>query len=85
MPIITEVETAGYARQIESQMYALERRTRKHCCARCCAFAALKKVRRSIQLAVGLALADNEIDEAIAFAESGGWESAEDLLKDVYS
>jgi len=25
------------------------------------------------------------IDEAIAFAESGGWEPAEDLLKDVYS
>jgi pyruvate dehydrogenase E1 component alpha subunit len=38
-----------------------------------------------LPIAVGLALADNEIDEAIAFAESGGWEPAEDLLKDVYS
>jgi hypothetical protein len=42
-------------------------------------------VRRRVQLAVGLALADNEIDEAIALAESGGWEPAEDLLKDVCS
>jgi TPP-dependent pyruvate/acetoin dehydrogenase alpha subunit len=26
-----------------------------------------------------------EIDEAIAFAEAGAWEPAEDLLKDVYT